>query len=233
MRSAGIDYGLGSTNIDTTTGIRCGVISQHAIGQAWADESEPEYGEPMCPKCGHDAVDLDAIDPDDNDIPAQDEPEFAEWTAARYEMHDYACRACKHFFGSESAFGDDPRGWMVDDGKYQMVDCLDSDVMVIRSPFYTFGPYCSPCVPGAINLDDAAYFCTADGPEMDEACLPRAYCPGHDWFENSIAPYPVFGVVSGRQCFPDHWYATGYFRNWTRPELLAMPASAQRSDYCV
>ena len=42
----GIDYGLGKTNIDKTSGIRYGVISQHSVGQAWYDESEAYYGTP-------------------------------------------------------------------------------------------------------------------------------------------------------------------------------------------
>jgi hypothetical protein len=41
--AAGIDYGLGTTNVDTATGIRYGVIHQGEILQAWADSSEPYY----------------------------------------------------------------------------------------------------------------------------------------------------------------------------------------------
>jgi hypothetical protein len=43
----GIDYGMGQTNIDTSTGIRYGVISQHEVLQAWADSSEPIYPEDL------------------------------------------------------------------------------------------------------------------------------------------------------------------------------------------
>jgi hypothetical protein len=41
----GIDYGMGMTNIDKSNGIRYGVISQNEVLQAWADSSEPWYGE--------------------------------------------------------------------------------------------------------------------------------------------------------------------------------------------
>ncbi len=44
--NAGIDYGMGLTNVDRDTGIRYGVISSHDILQAWADSSEAYYGEP-------------------------------------------------------------------------------------------------------------------------------------------------------------------------------------------
>ena len=43
MSSLGIDYGLGTTNIDLKTGIRYGVIHQDEVLQAWADSSEPVY----------------------------------------------------------------------------------------------------------------------------------------------------------------------------------------------
>jgi hypothetical protein len=51
----GIDYGRGQTNIDTSTGIRYGVISQHEVLQAWADSSEGVY--PECPDHGADCPD--------------------------------------------------------------------------------------------------------------------------------------------------------------------------------
>lgn len=188
----GLDYGMGSTNVDTQTGIRYGCISQHSISQAWADSSEAEY---PCSNCDCDAGYADS------------------------------CEA-------------DPTGWNVNDGQYQMVDCLDSDVLVLKSPFYTFGPFCSPCVPGAVNLNDAGQFCENDAPVFDESCLPRAYCPGHDWFDNSVAPYPVFGVTSNRLCFPDAWYghdisfedAAHYGTAWYGHAFFAMPAYA--TDYC-
>mgnify|MGYP001585451342 CR=1 FL=1 len=51
--SAGIDYGLGCTNIDVETGIRYGCISIHSVTQAWDYSAESDYGEPTCPKCGN------------------------------------------------------------------------------------------------------------------------------------------------------------------------------------
>jgi len=65
----GIDYGLGTSNVDAATGIRYGVISQHSVNlDAWA-EAEADYGDPHCPKCGNEtcASDSDSI------------PEDAEW----------------------------------------------------------------------------------------------------------------------------------------------------------
>lgn len=140
MSYPGIDYGLGKTNIDTQTGIRYGVISQHSVMQAWADSSEPVYPE-------HDQSETDA----DEDIDCE------------------------------------PIGWVYSDEGYELQDCLDSDIMVLKSPFYTFAQFCSPCVPGAGNLNHP----TEDG--------VKCYCLGHDWFEEGHAPYPVYQVSDGKQ----------------------------------
>jgi hypothetical protein len=76
----------------------------------------------------------------------------------------------------------DPVGWSYEGEGYKLIDCLDTDIMVLESPFYTFAQFCSPCVPGAGNLDHAM----PDG--------VKCYCLGHDWFEDGKAPYPVYRV---------------------------------------
>jgi hypothetical protein len=140
MANVGIDYGMGCTNVDHATGIRYGVISQNEILQAWADSSQPVYG------------DL-----------SEEEIEFA-----------------------------DPCGWEYSGDGYEMVDCLDSDVMILASPFYTFARFCSPCVPGAGNLNDAG----------DESHGVKTFCVGHDWFDGGKAPYPVYRVDTGELVLP-------------------------------
>ncbi len=141
MSGPGIDYGGGMTNRDPDTGIRYGVISQHSVMQAWADSSEADYGKPTCPECGNGLVHFD-------------ESIAGDWEGNR-GCNDYMCTACEAIYDSADAYSDEPLGWSVDDGEYKLVDCLDSDVMVLQSPYYTFAPFCSPCVPGAGNLDDA------------------------------------------------------------------------------
>jgi hypothetical protein len=210
----GIDYGVGRTNIDLQAGIRFGVISQHTIGEAWFDEAEPDYGKPHCPKCGKQA-----------DEPSEFGETFADgrpddYTSERHECDDYVCVECKHFFGSESAFGDEPLGYGYDQNGYKLSSCLDTDVMVLKSPFFTYAQFCSPCVPGACNLDsplDVETFTVtpndvARGNNIhpglgvavsagDYTLLPdrsnRCYCLGHDWFEDGKAPYPVYSVETG------------------------------------
>jgi hypothetical protein len=179
MAYAGIDYGLGQANVDRATGIRFGVISQNSVLQAWADSSEPEYGEPTCGECGNTAIKFF-----DANVPEEDQ----EWDI---DGHDYACHTCKRTFDSEDAFGDEPAGYSYEGEGYKLTDCLDSDIFILKSPYYTFAQFCSPCVPGAGNLDNP---CT-DG--------PKTYALGHDWFEDQKAPYPVYSVETGELVNPE------------------------------
>ena len=104
---------------------------------------------------------------------------------------DYVCHTCQHTLDSSDVYPEEPIGYHIDDGQYLAVDCLDSDVMVIKSPFYTFAAFCSPCVPGAGNLDSP----TDSG--------VKTYCFGHDWFEGGKAPYTVYSVETGELVAPD------------------------------
>ena len=131
--NAGIDYGLGQSNIDHKTGIRYGVISQNSVLQAWCDSSEPFYG---------------------SISPGEDE---------------------------------EPVGFTYDDEGYKAETCLDTDIMIIESPFFTYCKFCSPCCPGAGDLNSP--MSANDG--------IRAYCFGHDWFDDGKAPYTVW-------CVSDH-----------------------------
>jgi hypothetical protein len=196
--SLGIDYGRGQTNIDHKTGIHYGVISQHSVSQAWYDSAESDYGTPHCGECGNDATPSDS-----HDLP--DDVVEADW----FDGKDFCCLSCERCFWSEEAYSDEPLGWALDDGEYKAVDCLDSDIMILFSPYYTYGPFCSPCVPGAINLDDADMDDktgkTAQQFHADAKYVgyPRAYCFGHDWFDGGKAPYRVFRVSDDTEVVPE------------------------------
>lgn len=103
MGNAGIDYGLGKTNIDLETGIRYGVIALNNCNQDWLNEFEPYYGEESI------------------------------------ELNDYA----------------EPISWFYDkDGikaEYNNDSCY---LFVFKSPVIVKCNYCSPCVPGAGDLDN-------------------------------------------------------------------------------
>lgn len=176
---AGIDYGLGQSNVDKETGIRYGVISQNSVLQAWADSSEAEYGEPTCGYCGNPAVDASTLSDEQTEECEKDRG-----------CADYACLNCKKLFDSSDAFSDEPLGYSFEGDGYSLTDCLDTDIFVLKSPYYTFAQFCSPCVPGAGNLET---FC-ANG--------PKTYCLGHDWFEDQKAPYPVYSVETNEEVKP-------------------------------
>ncbi len=76
----------------------------------------------------------------------------------------------------------EPIGFEYSGDGYGLADCLDNDIMVLESPFYTFAKFCSPCVPGAGDLS---------APDADGV---KAFALSHDWFEGGIAPYTVYRV---------------------------------------
>lgn len=185
----GIDYGNGRTNIDTKTGIRFGVIPQNDILQAWTDSSEPDYGDPHCNKCGNPARPIE-------DVHADCDEEWTEdhdtdnlpngWNREPYDSPDYFCAQCHRVFGPESAYGDEPLGFTLEDSEYSATCGEDGDIFILRSPYFTRAQFCSPCAPGA---------CYLQSPCPDGA---RAYCFGPDWFDDdSPCPYPVYSVETG------------------------------------
>lgn len=177
--SIGIDYGNGITNIDHATGIRYGVIPMHDVTQAWADSSEPEYGEPCCPKCGNEAKQSD-------DVPDFDEQDDIEIDGCA----DYYCEHCRYAFDSQDAFGEEPFAFNLDDGEYLCTQSADDcDIFVLKSPYFTYAQFCSPCAPGACYLRNYS----PDG--------PKCYCLGPDWFDDSACPYPVYSVETGKLVF--------------------------------
>lgn len=178
MLKKGIDWSLGQANFDHETGIHYGVISRNSVMPECLDDVEYDYGKPSCPKCGNDAYDLVDFGKQNPNFDENDE----QWEHAKFDTDDYVCPDCHYIFGSDSAYSDEPLGFTYDQDGYQLTDCLDTDIFVLKSPYYTYAQYCSPCVPGAGNLDTPC----DDG--------VKCYCLGHDWFDDGIAPYPVYRV---------------------------------------
>ena len=163
----GINYGRLSpeVNVDTKTGIHYGVISVNEIFTTWCEVSEPNYGPPTCPFCGSPAIES----PD---------PAYS---------NQMECTECIETFSSDSCHPEDPSYEYNYDG-YSMIQDDYNDIFVIKSPFYTYAQYCSPCAPGACHLSF---------PLSKEAITNgqnRCYCLGHDWFDDNHAPYDVYRV---------------------------------------
>ncbi len=59
MKSHGIDYSMGTANVNRESGIHFGVIPANDLPY-WYDSAEDDYGPPTCGECGNEAVDADA-----------------------------------------------------------------------------------------------------------------------------------------------------------------------------
>lgn len=140
--NAGIDYGMGTANVDHETGIRFGVISQHSISCEALADFEAEY-----PEVEHEA---DCDSPENCDC-----GQFNEPIGFKYERDGYVLTMGTDGFG----------------------------IFVLKSPHYTTAMFCSPCAPGAGNLDS---------PSEDGVAT---YCLAADWFEDEQAPYTVQDVA--------------------------------------
>lgn len=162
---SGIDYGMGQTNIDKATGIRYGIIPASDVGQAWYDSSEAYYGLPHCPHCGDELP--------ENIQDGTDCPE---------------CGKRIRYVGEE-CYGDEAISFDLDDGEYKATQSGDVDIFIIKSPYYTFAGFCSPCAPGAGHLRSSGDV--------------KTYCFDHDWFEDGKAPYKVFRVSDDSEVLPE------------------------------
>ena len=157
-----IDYGLGKTNIDEK-GYRYGIIHQNEVLQAWCDSSEPVYYY-VCPECEHE------IGEDYQDI----------------------CPNCNKEFDDLEFDYLEPLNFTFEDSEYSAFSDDYGDIMILKSPYFTYAQFCSPCAPGAIYLMNNV------NPNENN----KGYCFGHDWFESGKAPYPIYSVKTGKTVNP-------------------------------
>jgi len=188
----GIDYGMGKTNVDAKTGIRFGVINQNEVGQAWYESSEPVYGEPSCCECGC--------------FTTEDMPEGIDDNSD--DNFDCYCPECERGICSdnEDMFPEYPE-CHVYDKEGILAHCGESDIWIEKSPYYTWCDFCSPCAPGAgyLTSNKSAQDikdCSGDSEDWGTSNDCKAYCLGHEWFEDNKAPYAVFSVETNKEVRP-------------------------------
>ena len=158
---AGIDYSMGRSNVDRETGIHYGVISVREVMQAWHDDSEAYYID-ACPYCGEELT----IQKEDLEYPLD-------------------CDTCHHTIEEDDFDMQEPVSFFYKDDGYEAEQTADdTDIFILKSPYYTWCQYCSPCAPGAGYLTSWT--------EKDVGI--KAYCFASDWFEDGKAPYPVYRV---------------------------------------
>lgn len=164
---SGIDYGMGSTNVDTETGIRYGVIHANDLASHFWEIVES------------DGTDLDYEEAMDDIVQELE-------SAIRSALSDYSVNCdfrevAQGVMDSIDVEYESPcdytRYYYKDDDKGLILQVAsDGDIFVIKSPYYTLCSFCSPCAPGAGSLG-------SDG-------SVKTYCLGPEWFdEDRPMPY--------------------------------------------
>lgn len=105
----------------------------------------------------------------------------------------YACTECPEYDHEKKECKEDfpdctPFMYEYDENGFHAEQIDETDIFITKSKYYTLCGYCSPCAPGAGYL-------TSEGDI-------KAYCFGHDWFEDGRAPYKVYSVETGEEVLP-------------------------------
>lgn len=74
---------------------------------------------------------------------------------------------------------------------YRVSNALDSDLIVERSPYMTYAPECSLCIPQAGNLNGAI---REEEWDLEDPDGRPTFCLGPEWFEDKVVPYPYWSV---------------------------------------
>lgn len=212
---AGIDYGLGGTNIDKETGIRFSIIPQNYLND---DALDSIYN-------GRDLGYESAEQEIKNKIRGAIEDYFSDWkdTNGGKSRLDQAV---------EDAF-DVLDGWaegLECSGPYRyekdgyILRTTDyNELWVLKSPYFTYAQFCSPCAPGACHLEhplEAEEFEVTEedvktgnnispyskkplpsGPYKSHSAHlnNKCYALGPDWFKDGECPYDLFLVSNGEK----------------------------------
>lgn len=185
-------------NFDETTGIRYGVISPHSISPFALDDiyqkgTDPYYEE-MCREVRVYAGEIAGNSP----FPISE---------------DLQDKIADLIIEDRGEMWENPDGQMdYSDMEYSLHVSGDNfGIFVMKSPYYTYCRGCSPCAPGAGDLDSPV-----DMPDLANKDMIRyidqfgtahkiaekTLCLGPDWFENEKAPYRVFRVDNDEEVLP-------------------------------
>jgi hypothetical protein len=199
--SAGFDYGMGQSNIDKATGIRYGVISPHtpsseAVSDIYSNGDNLSYRAAVEEAKSRIAAALTPVLDDLGVLPyvwREEDKQCHEDTVT--EIVDGVWESVEQAFNDH--YEEDSDNYRYEQDGY-VIETTSLGLYVVKSDYYTYAPFCSPCAPGAGNLDDA--FADTETRSEDHAREVmahgvRTYCLGHDWFEDNKAPYRVFRVA--------------------------------------
>jgi len=165
--NAGIDYGMGQSNIDHETGIRYGVIPLHDLMPEAADDIFSN---------GDDVGYAAAIDEIKDGIESGFK-QVLEGLGLRPDDDELSDMA-DTIMQNQDVYIESSGPYEYSGDGYQLRTMSDnSELFVLKSKFYTRAQFCSPCAPGAGYLRN---YCP-DG--------PKVYCLGPDWFDKDGPPY--------------------------------------------
>lgn len=110
----------------------------------------------------------------------------------------YPCKDCEVWNKEEEECSDDftdcePSGFLLKNDRYTAYQDRDSvDITIIKSPYFTYAQFCSPCAPGA---------CYLRNPVDPSYTNNRTYCFGPNWFDGELdpCPYEVWEVKTGKK----------------------------------
>ncbi len=174
------------TNYDEKTGIHYGVISPNSINQETLND--------LCDRS------VDTIYEESKKTFLNDLESFCEDHYLNFANID------KDSFIDEfnQNYENDYHGYEYEDKEYSLHICDDNfGIFVIRSPFYTYTKQCSPCAPGAGDLDSPVsideYNKTAHNTFMYGTV--KAYCLPKDFFDEEYAkiPYRYYRVSDDKE----------------------------------
>jgi hypothetical protein len=170
------------SNYDEKTGIHYGVISPHSINQDALDEIYSD-GTDTCYENAREEM-LDDFDTfcSDHNIPVD-----------RVNTDSLIDAWSDHYESDGSGVMD------YEDKEYTLHISGDNfGIFVILSPYYTFCRQCSPCAPGAGDLNNPV---DTTGYDYTESVLTfsKTYCLDASYFDEGKAPYKVYRVDNDQE----------------------------------
>jgi len=172
-------------NTDPKTGIRYGVIPLNDLEPYFAFEEFYDNSENLVIK---------EVETELNEI----FDTIKEFTKERNIDKDIEIESLKDSIKEDLfEFWDESEDSRIYDHEGYRMQLIDGDLFITESPFVTFGPLCSPCAPGAVDL-----------PSADGKHGFMAYCLPDDFFEDGKAPYEYITIEEGynklwKQLYPE------------------------------
>lgn len=167
-------------NYDEKTGIHFGVISPHSINQETLSDLCDKSTDTIYEASKKDFLkDLESFCDEHNiDFKNINEDSFIDEFNQNYE-NDY-------------------HGYEYEDKEYSLHISDDNfGIFVMKSPFFTYTQQCSPCAPGAGDLDSPITKEEYEKLPHDSFMYGavKSYCLPDVYFDNDKAPYDYFEVV--------------------------------------